>query len=202
MNPTAIFDGHGTSGHRAGLILARGVSACGAWVFSACDAGTTITVGAASTCDWQIASPGVSPLFLSFTGEALLVRPLAHDVRARVNGQTLPPRGWVQLAHGDELTIGSSLLCVQLAPALRGGQSKRSRTRQKQPKANSRAHSRTGAPAQGLQLALRDAFPVDTPSLFQDRDIRERSEPRLWYAAIALGTLLTYAVWLALLDQF
>lgn len=201
MSSSAIFDDAKATGHRAGLILRRGVSACGAWVFSVEDAGKTITVGPASTCDWQIASPGVSPLFVSFTGDALLVRPVAPDVRVRLNGQTLPAQSWAQLCHGDELALGASSLAVHLAPALRGTKTK-SRRRKRHRKESRSANGGTESTAGGLQLVLRDAFPFNVPSLFQDRDIRGRTDPRVLYAVIGFGTLITYMVWLALLDQF
>ncbi len=191
---------HGADGRRAGLILARGVSACGAWIFKASDAGTTIVIGAASTCDWQIAAPDITPVFVSFTGESLLVRALAHDSRIMLNGHTLPPQGWVQLAHGDELQLGPSVLAARLVPSLRQGKGARPPKAKKMKASAPRSRApQSGAPS--AQLALHRAFTDDAPALFQERD-QAQHEPRMWYAAVALGTLLTYAVWLAFLDQF
>ncbi|MFT3928324.1 MAG: FHA domain-containing protein [Myxococcales bacterium] len=115
-------------GHQALLTLRRGVSALGTWAFDACDAGITITLGAGASCDWQIASPGIAPLLLAFTGDSLLVRALKHDDRVRHNGRILS-EGWVRLEHGDMVDLGPSKNRRGLGawPALQGQSSRRAK---------------------------------------------------------------------------
>ena len=98
MRKSSVFlEPDDAGGHQVLLTLRRGVSSWGAWAFDAPDAGMTIIVGPSASCDWQIASPGVSPLFLAFTGEALLARAIKHDERVRLNGHALGEI-WVQLS--------------------------------------------------------------------------------------------------------
>src|SRR4051812_10782730 len=197
-------------GHDALLTLRRGVSALGAWAFDAPDAGLTIAVGPGPVCDWQIASPGVSPFFLAFTGDALLVRAIRLDGRLRLNGQILADT-WVGLSHGDMIDLGSSTLAVRLGPALRPkGTSRSDRRKQKKASAAHRAHARQDASAtqeriarenkeartaaRGTALSLRDDFSRNAPVLFQEHD-PDSTPPQatlMWYAAMAFGTLLAY----------
>ena len=215
MRKSSVFlEPDDAGGHRVLLTLRRGVSSRGAWVFDAPDAGMTITVGASASCDWQIASPGVSPLFLAFTGDALLVRAIKHDERVRLNGHALGET-WVQLSHADLLDLGPSALAVSLAQSL---QPKRERKKHKKAQASrAEAHRRAAAAdreekeqvrreareqrARGA-LVLRDDFSRNAPVLFQER---ERAAPEhtmlMWYVVIGFATLLAYAGWVVLLEE-
>ncbi len=204
MRRSRVFvDSDEAEGHLALLNLLRGVSAWNAWAFDPMDVGLTITVGSTANCDWQIASPGVSPMFLAFTGESLVARALAHDPRVRLNGAALE-ENWVALRHGDRLDFGVATLGVSLGPALHRGstrawvdKARRGNRRQQGAEGRERAAARAAA------LARTDEASRQLPVLFREpppRDAPTRP-PRVRYAAIALGLLLAYAGWLMLLDE-
>jgi hypothetical protein len=209
MEQSTVILEQDAAGHLALLTLRRGVSAWGTWAFDAKDAGTTITIGSASGCDWQIASPGVTSLSLVFTGDALLARCARPDVRVRLNGAPLWP-GWVSLGHGDRLELGPSCVEVNLAEGLRP-KAQKPRFERKQRGARRRT-SRGGSPPRGSAdghgeqvgaavLVRRDSFSDAVPALFQERRSRISIESVCWYLAIAVATLLAYAGWLALLEH-
>jgi hypothetical protein len=166
-----------------------------------------MTIGASRRCDWQIASPGVDPLSIAFTGDSLLVRISRQDERVRLNGEVLS-LGWVELAHGDVLDVGPSSLAVHLAVGMRrrqrGSESRgRSKGRRK-----AKREARAGRWVEQVEAALpgssivlhEDVPPGDAPVLFQPRQ-RSAQMTFVWYAAIALATMLAYAGWVAVLDQ-
>ena len=204
-------------GHQALLTLRRGVSARGTWAFDACDAGTTITLGAGASCDWQIASPGIAPVYLAFTGEALLVRALRCDERVRHNGEVLT-EGWITLDHGDTLDLGPSKIAVSLAPGRRSKASRRAE-RQRQKRTSKRGQQgrakgerqREATPQEAPRLPRRphalvpQVDPLRSASALFDEaqgEAQPAANARMWYAAIAFGTLLAYVGWLTLLDEF
>lgn len=222
MRKSSVFlEPDDAGGHQVLLTLRRGVSSNGAWTFDAPDAGVTIAVGASASCDWQIASPGVSPLFLSFTGEALLARAVKHDDRLCLNGSALS-NVWVHLSHGDQIDLGPSTLAVSLARSLQPKESWRER--QKHKKAGSqRAQARRTAAAEkeerervrreakeqraaarATALVLRDDPGRSGAVLFREREPEEEGPSQttlMWYAAIGFGTLLAYSGWVALLEE-
>lgn len=217
MRKSSVFlEPDDAGGHQVLITLRRGVSSWGAWAFDASDAGLTITVGSSASCDWQIASAGVSPLFLAFTGEALLVRSVRRDERAQLNGHPLG-ENWVQLSHGDLLDFGPSTLAVRLALSLRPKADRRERKKQKKAGTNRAQARRTAATAEreakeqarreareqrAAALVLREDFSRNAPVLFQEP---ERDTPAqttlMWYAAIGFATLMAYAGWVVLLDE-
>ena len=167
------------------------------------DVGLTITVGSSGSCDWQIASPGVSPMFLAFTGESLVARGLAHDPRVRLNGGALG-ENWVVLHHGDQLDFCSATLRVSLSARLRRG-----RARAKVDRGRSGASQHQGAETRDRATARASALTRDDdssrtlPVLFREPTFGDDiTHPPIRYAAIAFGLLLAYAGWLMLLDEF
>jgi hypothetical protein len=209
MEQSTVILEEDAAGHLALLTLRRGVSAWGTWAFDTKDAGTTITIGSTSGCDWQIASPGVTSLSLLFTGHALLVRSALHDPRVRLNGQALEA-GWVTLAHGDRLELGPSCVEVNLAEEIVHPKLKKSRFERKQ---RTRRRSTRGSAPQAAHeddvndrvgpavLVRHDPFSEDIPALFHDRRKRVSNETLWWYLAVAVVTALAYAGWLALLEH-
>jgi hypothetical protein len=215
MRKSSVFlEPDHAGGHLALVTLQRGVSAWSAWAFDAPDAGRTITVGASHSCDWQIASPGVSPLFMAFTGEALVARAVKHDERLRLNGRILA-ESWVSLSHGDRLDLGPSALAISLGPQLRSkanprkdykqqkrmGNRRQAAAAERQERDETRRDARRAA--REVALVLRDDFARNAAALFREREDDEatRQGTRMWYAAIAFATLLAYAGWLMLLDE-
>jgi hypothetical protein len=206
---TVTFDHDAAGGHQALLTLRRGVSAFSTWVFDEQDAGRTITLGSASGCAWQIASPGVSQQLLAFTGENLLVRSLKPDDRVRLNGWPLP-EGWVELAHGDILEIGQATLAVSLAPALRknttappkrGERKRRQQRRAKAPVPPPQREQATPRHSSGSALVLHRDSLRNAPVLFQEHDSQPVSPQTLYrFVVAALATVVAYAAWVALLD--
>jgi hypothetical protein len=206
MRKSTVILENDAAGHLALLTLRKGVCAWGTWAFDAADAGKTLTIGATRRCDWQIASPGVDPLSLAFTGDSVLVRVPRHDPRVRRNGSPLP-LGWVELEHGDVLDIGPSSLAVCLAPRLRRKQrarAQRARNRKARRAQDARWVERVEPAEAGTSLALHaQAREADAaPALFPPSE-RDAARPLywFWYAAIVLVTLTAYAGWLAVLDR-
>jgi hypothetical protein len=196
-------------GHLALLSLRRGVSAWSTWAFDAMDAGLTITVGASSSCDWQIASPGVAPLYIAFTGESLVARAIKHDPRVRLNGAMLS-ESWVSLCHGDWLELGPSSLTISLSPVLQNKDEMKRRQQSKGKRKNATKRGeqeeerrREREVARAAALVLHDDPTRHGPALFRDPELQQGPSQTtlMWYAAIAFGTYLAYAGWLMLLDE-
>jgi hypothetical protein len=203
-------------GHLALLSLRRGVSAWSTWAFDAMDAGLTITVGPGSNCDWQIASPGIAPLYIAFTGESLVARAIKHDPRVRLNGAMLS-ESWVVLCHGDWLELGPSSLMITLSHVLQNKDEMRTLAKKRRQQCKAKAKNKNGAKrpelederrrerefARAAALVLHNDPSRHGPALFRDPELHEGpSQARLmWYAAIAFGTYLAYAGWLMLLDE-
>ncbi|MFT3923126.1 MAG: hypothetical protein QM778_11365 [Myxococcales bacterium] len=106
-----------SSPEAAVLTLQRGVSPWASWTFHPTDAGSEITVGSASHCDWQVLAPGIPAVALRFTGHELFVWVEEVQANIRCNGATLSA-GFTQLRHEDQLDLGSARLRVWLGSRL------------------------------------------------------------------------------------
>ena len=90
----------------ANVRLRQGSSARATWILQEAPGGTTITVGADSTCDWQIRAAFVPP-------QAFALRLLDGEVRVQagrdqsvlLNGKLLG-EGWVAVPSGARIDVG------------------------------------------------------------------------------------------------
>lgn len=204
---------HDAAEHLAFLTLTRGVSAWGSWAFDAEDIGSSITVGAGSGCDWQIASPGVTPLTLLFTGDSLLSRCARPDDRVRLNGVPLKT-SWVPLHDGDRIDLGAASIGVRMTPTAQRTKS-RSRGERGRRSPRSKGDENKGDEKGGFGRVKRQSSQggsalalIPQPKLKLDATLFDRgpehkgvSPARLRrYAALGLLMALAYAGWLVLLD--
>ena len=210
----------------ANVRLRQGSSARATWILQEAPGGTTITVGADSTCDWQIRAAFVPPQAFSLRLLDGEVRVQAgHDQSVLLNGKLLG-EGWVAVPSGARIDVGLARVEVTTGYA----------TGSFAPPPPPRAAFITSA----VQQALRSAPPLTSEALptsqrNDDADLQLEQALRGWtpeesgafevhrrrdsspallehdrsgdkgalrrYALMGVATACAYGGWLALLDH-
>lgn len=188
---TATANSEDVSGFSGYLRLRQGASTRASWILDEVPGGTMITVGADSTCDWQVRAAFVPPRAFSVlvVGAMMFVRS-GPDAGVLLNGRPLPD-GWVPVADGCRIDIGLARIEVSTGYAT-------------PPIELTEAFRRLG-PSKFEAMQYGDYSDASgeyeiAPTLLDD-DAPSKPRAALWrYAVGIVVTAGAYGGWVALLD--
>jgi predicted component of type VI protein secretion system len=97
--------------------LLRGESERSSWTFRESDLGVSVTLGAAESCDWRVATGGLEAreLTLLSAGTTLLIRQEHISGRVKLDGKPLGEE-WAFVRDGSRIEIGLACLELRIGP--------------------------------------------------------------------------------------